>query len=181
MTKLVIMKPWTLETMQARLAEMSNGDGDPEKVALRQHILEIATEHFARFGYRRANVGDIAREAGIGKGSLYLHFDSKHTLLLAAVALVRGDSELKRLVQALGTDFARDRERGLALLESFIGMAAPHLSQESTRVRAETLAAVLGLPAHIESSPIQMELPVETFVDAYAAILVAGLTAPEAA
>ena len=49
-------------------------------------ILDVATEHFARFGYRRASIGEIARDAGVGKGTLYLYFDSKQTLLVAAVS-----------------------------------------------------------------------------------------------
>jgi AcrR family transcriptional regulator len=52
-----------------------------------RRVLAVATRHFLRFGYRRANVEDIAREAGVAKGSIYLHFDSKRELLLHATIL----------------------------------------------------------------------------------------------
>ncbi len=84
MTNLVNMKPWSSSEVGARLIELMRTDGPHAE--LRRHILEVATDHFVRFGYRRANVGDIARDAGIGKGSVYLHFDSKQTLLVAAIA-----------------------------------------------------------------------------------------------
>lgn len=81
------MKPWTLESMRERLSELAAGLGDSEVVSVRRRILEAATEHFTRFGYRKANIAEIARGAGVGKGTIYLHFDGKLTLLAAAIAL----------------------------------------------------------------------------------------------
>ena len=52
----------------------------------RSRILSAAADHFARFGYRRANIADIADEAGIGKGTVYLYFANKIELLAACVA-----------------------------------------------------------------------------------------------
>jgi AcrR family transcriptional regulator len=95
---LVSMKPWTKETLTARLLELTTGDIDNARVALRRRILLVATEHFAKFGYRRTNIGDIARDSGVGKGTIYLCFDSKQTLLVAAIAFekmaIMGDFEL---------------------------------------------------------------------------------------
>lgn len=48
--------------------------------AHRTAILEAATEVFSRFGFKKASVDDIARRAGIGKGTVYLHFGSKEEL-----------------------------------------------------------------------------------------------------
>jgi len=85
---LVTMNPWTIDTMQARLQELAGPDVDPgdERTLTRHRILDAAAEQFARFGYRRTNISDIARAAGVGKGTIYLYFDSKKTLLIAAVA-----------------------------------------------------------------------------------------------
>lgn len=47
---------------------------------LRDTILEAADRMFLRYGYRKTTIEDIAREAGIGKGSVYLHFQSKEEL-----------------------------------------------------------------------------------------------------
>jgi AcrR family transcriptional regulator len=46
----------------------------------KQDILEAADRMFARHGYRRTTIEDIAKEASIGKGSVYLHFTSKEDI-----------------------------------------------------------------------------------------------------
>jgi AcrR family transcriptional regulator len=48
-------------------------------------LLDAAERLLMRFGYRRMTVDDLAREAGIGKGTVYLHFDSKEEVALAVV------------------------------------------------------------------------------------------------
>ncbi len=42
-----------------------------------RRILAAATSLFARYGYKRTSIDDIAREAEIAKGTIYLYFDSK--------------------------------------------------------------------------------------------------------
>ncbi len=49
----------------------------------RQRLLDVAATLFVRFGFDKTTVADVAREAGVGKGSVYLHFESKDTLLEA--------------------------------------------------------------------------------------------------
>lgn len=43
-------------------------------------ILLEAARAFARFGFKKASIDDIAREAGVGKGTVYLAADSKEDL-----------------------------------------------------------------------------------------------------
>lgn len=52
---------------------------------VREAILDAADRLLARYGYRKMTVEDIAREAGIGKGSVYLHFTSKEEVVLSHV------------------------------------------------------------------------------------------------
>jgi AcrR family transcriptional regulator len=49
----------------------------------RRCIIEAAALMFAQKGYAGTNVADIAREAKIGKGTLYEYFDSKETMFYA--------------------------------------------------------------------------------------------------
>lgn len=88
MVRLVNMKEWTPEDMRQRLSQLvgSGGDETEARARTRQRILDAATDHFARYGYRRASIGEIARDAGVGKGTLYLYFESKQALLMAAVS-----------------------------------------------------------------------------------------------
>ena len=46
-----------------------------------QRILDAASDLFVRYGYDKTTVSDIARQAGVSKGAIYLHFQSKDALL----------------------------------------------------------------------------------------------------
>lgn len=45
-----------------------------------EEILEAALKVFGDQGFARAKLEDVAREAGVSKGTLYLYFDSKEAL-----------------------------------------------------------------------------------------------------
>jgi len=55
------------------------------KENLRDGILDATEQLLARFGYRKMTVEDIAREVGVGKGTIYLHFPSKEEIVLSHV------------------------------------------------------------------------------------------------
>ena len=46
-------------------------------------ILDAADRLLARYGYRKMTIDDVAKEVGIGKGTIYLHFKSKEEIALA--------------------------------------------------------------------------------------------------
>jgi TetR/AcrR family transcriptional regulator, fatty acid metabolism regulator protein len=52
---------------------------DPEKP---QQIIQAAVRVFARKGYFSSRVSDIAREAGIAAGTIYLYFKTKEDILI---------------------------------------------------------------------------------------------------
>jgi TetR/AcrR family transcriptional regulator, fatty acid metabolism regulator protein len=52
---------------------------DPEKP---QQIIDAAIRVFARTGYYNSRVSDIAREAGIASGTIYLYFKTKEEILV---------------------------------------------------------------------------------------------------
>ena len=45
-----------------------------------QRILNAASDLIVHYGFDKTTVSDIAREAGVSKGAIYLHFDSKDAL-----------------------------------------------------------------------------------------------------
>jgi AcrR family transcriptional regulator len=51
----------------------------------RERLIEAASDLFSRKGYQHTSVDDIAEAAGISRGSIFWHFDSKAGLLLAVV------------------------------------------------------------------------------------------------
>ena len=61
--------------------DMSPPRGDAE--ARRVVIQDAALRVFGQYGYRRTSMDDIAREAGIAKGTIYLSFASKEEVFQA--------------------------------------------------------------------------------------------------
>jgi TetR/AcrR family transcriptional regulator, fatty acid metabolism regulator protein len=52
---------------------------DPEKP---QQIIDAAIRVFARHGYYNSRVSDIAKEAGVASGTIYLYFKTKDDILV---------------------------------------------------------------------------------------------------
>jgi AcrR family transcriptional regulator len=48
-----------------------------------ERILDAASELIQRWGYRKTTVDDIARHAGVAKGTIYLHWKTREELFLA--------------------------------------------------------------------------------------------------
>lgn len=48
-------------------------------------ILDATDRLLARYGYKKMTIDDLAREVGIGKGSVYLHFESKEEIALSHI------------------------------------------------------------------------------------------------
>ncbi|HEY9283253.1 MAG TPA: TetR/AcrR family transcriptional regulator [Pyrinomonadaceae bacterium] len=77
---------------------------------VREAILDAADRLLARYGYRKMTVEDIAREAGIGKGSVYLHFPSKEEVVLSRV-----DRMVERLKERLWAVARSDADAAIRL------------------------------------------------------------------
>lgn len=48
-------------------------------------ILDATDRLLGRSGYKKMTIDDLAREVGIGKGSVYLHFESKEEIALSHI------------------------------------------------------------------------------------------------
>ena len=55
------------------------------EAAKKELILEAAVRAFARHGFKKASVDDIARDAGVAKGTVYLACENKEDLFFQAV------------------------------------------------------------------------------------------------
>jgi AcrR family transcriptional regulator len=69
----------------------------------RDRILDAAERLLGRFGYRKMTVDDIAADAGIGKGTVYLSFPSKEEVVLSTV-----DRIVERVWAAMEEAASRD-------------------------------------------------------------------------
>jgi len=77
-----------------------------EKARRREDILQAAREVFFERGIHHATVDEVAEQAQVSKGTVYLYFDTKETIL--AHLLLEG---LEKLVGDLEAAFAPDESR----------------------------------------------------------------------
>lgn len=54
--------------------------GKPANKDRENRILDAASQLFVHYGFDKTTISDIAREAGVSKGAIYLHFESKDQL-----------------------------------------------------------------------------------------------------
>lgn len=92
--------------------------------AVRDRIVGEAAARFRRFGVRRTSVESIASAAGIGKGTVYLHFASKEDLYLETVTRA-----VDSFVSAAETAMARQRG-AQRRLRTLVDVAIEHYSRD---------------------------------------------------
>jgi AcrR family transcriptional regulator len=100
----------------------------PETIAARkQHILNAALTCFARNGYHQTTLDDIVKEAGVSKGGIYVHFDSKKELYMALFDWLMPEAEL---AQNLQVDEATAHETLVTALSGLVaGMSSAQFRQ----------------------------------------------------
>jgi AcrR family transcriptional regulator len=52
---------------------------------IRDLILDAVEELLTRYGYKKMTMEDVARQVGIGKGTIYLHFPGKEEMILSHI------------------------------------------------------------------------------------------------
>jgi AcrR family transcriptional regulator len=93
-----------------------------------ERILDAADRLLARFGYRKMTVDDLAKEAGIGKGTVYLSFSSKAEVALACIdrMVARLHARLREIASGPGTPERRLREMLVERVMHRLDYARPH-------------------------------------------------------
>ncbi len=152
---------WASLVKFVRMRALSAHRTSTRRDATREAILAAGQRCFARDGYRRTALDRVAREAGISRAALYLHFANKEQLFRALVgelhartlaeasAAARGSGGLaERLTAALTAksgpffDLLRDSEHA----EEFVGenhRLCGDLSGEASTTHARLLARML--------------------------------------
>lgn len=70
------------EVLEALRRFTEQDEADSPQARTRARLLAAAAAAFERQGYRRASVAEIAQDAAVAKGTVYLYFPSKADLLL---------------------------------------------------------------------------------------------------
>ncbi len=75
----------------------------------RRRILESAREIFFRDGFEAANLDDVALRAGLAKGTIYRHFESKAELYVAVLAR-NADAFVDRMRQTVDPSLSAEEQ-----------------------------------------------------------------------
>jgi AcrR family transcriptional regulator len=72
------------------LASKRNGASAPQKERSRRQeradrILDAAAELVLRWGYKKTTIDDIAKQAGVAKGTIYLHWKTREDLFMSLI------------------------------------------------------------------------------------------------
>lgn len=101
----------------------------------RQRIIDAAVKIFAGKGFYNAKVSEIAKEAGVANGTIYLYFANKDDILISLF-----EQEMKRIIGRMKAEIERERDP-LRKIERF---AALHLGLiEERKELAEVLQVEL--------------------------------------
>lgn len=111
---------------------------------VRDLILDAADRLLARYGYKKMTIDDLAREVGVGKGTIYLHFTSKEEVALGRIDRVieRLKSELRQLAGGNESPAIRLR-RMLVLRVVYRFDSVRHYSESINHVMAAIRPALL--------------------------------------
>jgi AcrR family transcriptional regulator len=75
----------------------------------RDAILDATDRMLAKHGYKKMTIDDLAKEVGIGKGSVYLHFESKEEIALSHID--RMIERMKSRLQSIAASRANPETR----------------------------------------------------------------------
>ena len=111
------------------MASKRNGAKAPQEERSRRQergdrILDAAAELVLRWGYKKTTIDDIAKQAGVAKGTIYLHWKTREDLFLALLT-----REGVKLTEDMKRRFASDPEG--STLRGFIKHSTLALMQNS--------------------------------------------------
>ncbi|WP_373308750.1 TetR/AcrR family transcriptional regulator [Streptomyces minutiscleroticus] len=117
-------------------------------------VLESAMATFARFGYRKTSMEEVARAAHISRPGLYFLFSSKETLFRAAVTQVL-DRDITAVEQVLADGDRPLPERLLEAFDQWAGRYIGPLARDVATV-VEDNPHILG--EIVETAPRRFEV-----------------------
>ncbi len=93
---------------QGQAGSRSAGQASDERQQREERVLDAAAALLVRWGYRKTTIDDVAREAGVGKGTIYLRWKNKNDLFRAAIW-----REFQKVTAEMKQRMAADPEGGL--------------------------------------------------------------------
>ncbi len=125
---------------------------EKDREDMRLRIVRAAAAEFARIGFEQTKIEDIAERAGIGKGTVYLYFDSKHSLFTSMLQEIAHD-QLGELKEALA-----DKHQLPKVLEALFACFL-HFTQEQPESMAIFISALFGVNRQFKEEAATQRLP----------------------
>lgn len=69
---------------------MARSFSEREKEHIRNHLMELCRQSWARYGYKKTSVDELCKKAGISKGAFYIFYESKEALFCEVICSVQG-------------------------------------------------------------------------------------------
>lgn len=124
---------------------------ESRSAAKRDAILQAARTIFAKRGFADTMVDHIAEEAGIGKGTIYLYFESKQKIFWDIVL-----DDCQQMAEASKAGSIADESPWLQRIRSFIEMRLAYCEKNPNFMRI-LLTEVYGMI--LQNKPIDPRLP----------------------
>lgn len=144
------------------MAEDAQPNTDRSECDARRAILQAARTRFLHYGYKKTTIDEIAADAGVGKGSVYLHFSSKEDILLTiardvkrsvteqmrgiASAMAKPEEKLRRMVLAkiiAVHDAAFSTTHGIDIVDDILRPKVMQCGRSEHEAQIQVLAEVL--------------------------------------
>jgi len=112
---------------------------------VRQKILDAAEQRLWHYGFKKTTIDEIASDAGVGKGTVYLYFDGKEDIGLAIMAQYKQKSLSE--IEAVAHDPEKSPVQKLTEM-----LQQPMLNaNERCRESPATLELVIAIKPHIKA------------------------------
>ncbi|MCX6572134.1 MAG: TetR/AcrR family transcriptional regulator [Candidatus Aminicenantes bacterium] len=126
---------------------------------IRDLILDAVDILLAKFGYKKMTMEDVARQVGIGKGTIYLHFPGKEELILSHIDRI-ADRIVAKLREIAGSSDSPDRRIRKMLVHRVLFRfdSVAHYSQNLSDLLSSVRPALLTRrEAHFEKEAAVIE------------------------
>ena len=118
--------------------------GDRTDDPVRERIVTAARAHFFQHGYRGVTMDDLAAEMAMSKKTLYVHFQSKRSLLEATIDQKFGDleCEMASVGSGISEDFGETLHRLLVCMRLHAQEVSPTFLRDLAKDDPQLIAQV---------------------------------------
>jgi TetR/AcrR family transcriptional regulator of autoinduction and epiphytic fitness len=121
----------------------------PETAARQEAVLEAAVGVFARYGFRKTSMDEVARAAGVSRQGLYLQFADKEALFRQAVTYKLG-KQLRGAITELSKNEVPLQERLIAACDEWAGRFVGFSGADAADLMCASTSLAGGTLAHYE-------------------------------